>query len=86
MRFGRRWGSGAERVGRVLVLVGGVVILVLVLLQWIGAAALWYSFMHMPRFYGVGSGLFASFGLFVGLICGVIAIVGSRNAGAFYGR
>jgi hypothetical protein len=70
----------ALQIGKALVLVGGVLIIVLGLVQWIGATAFWSFSMYMPRLYRIESGFMAGIGLVVDLIAGVVAIIGSKKA------
>ena len=71
----KHWASTAVRVGQILVLVGGIITLIFALIGWIGVSV---SFVRMPGMGGIGAGFL---GLIIGLICGLIAIFGSKRAG-----
>ena len=87
MNFGR-WGStrsgsgrllsGAVRLGAVLSLIGGVLMIVFALVGTLGTGFLGL-FRGAPTVYTFGSGLLAGTGLLVGLIGGILSIVGSRR-------
>ena len=67
-------------IGRMLVLIGGVLMIVFGLIHLISAAVPWPFSLQMPRFYSVGSGFVAGIGFLAELIAGVIAVVGSKKA------
>lgn len=60
------------RVAYLLVLIGGILMILLSVLSFLGMAFM--SFGMMP-----GLGLFASFGAIVGIILGIVAIFGSKH-------
>ena len=88
MNFGR-WGtnrsgsgrvlSGAVRLGGLLSLIGGVLMIVFTLIGTLGMVGFSSLFRGAPTLYTFGSGLLAGTGLLVGLIGGVLSIVGSRR-------
>ena len=85
----RRWGSnrsgsgrmvsGAVRLGAVLSLVGGILMIVLALIGTLGMVGFTSLFRGVPTLYTFGSGLLAGTGLLVGLIGGILSIIGSRR-------